>query len=105
MTPEPHKWPADSPAGFLAVLRLSRVKTHQRRLGGLLVRSLPEKEVESSTSTQAERVFETFRLRLAQRDKHTFFDFSELPLRERMSSEIGNQPINFSIRDIASQLR
>ena len=69
------------------------------------MRSLPEKEVQSSASTQAERIFETFRLRLAQRDKHSFFDFSELALRERMSSEIGNEPINFSIRDIASQLR
>jgi hypothetical protein len=69
------------------------------------VRRLPKKEVQSSTSTQAERGFETFRLRLAQRDKDTFFDVSELAFRERMSSEIGNEPIKFSIRDIASQLR
>jgi hypothetical protein len=44
---------------------------------------LPEEEMHSS-STQAEGVFETFRLRLAQRHIDAFFDFSQLPLREGM---------------------
>jgi hypothetical protein len=38
--------------------------------------------VHSSARTQAESVFETFRLRLAQRDKDSSFDFSQLPFRE-----------------------
>jgi len=61
--------------------------------------------VHSSARIQAEGVFETFRLRLAQGDIDAFFDLSQLPLREGMRSEPGNDPIKFSIRDIAGHLR
>ena len=44
-------------------------------LDGTLAR-FPEKEVHSSARTETERVFDSFRLRLVQRDEHSFFDLS-----------------------------
>jgi hypothetical protein len=60
-----HKWPLIRPLNL-----------HQRPLGGLLVRSLPEKEVQSSTSTQAEAYSKVFACDWLKETKNTFFDFS-----------------------------
>ena len=40
-----------------------------------------------------------FRLRLAQRYVDAFFDFSQLPFRKWMRSEVDNEPIKFGIGD------
>ena len=60
-------------------------------------RCLPEEEVHPSARIEAEIVFETFWLRLAQGHVDAFFDFSQLTFRKWMRSEFGNEPIKFSI--------
>ena len=62
-----------------------------------LLACLPEKEIQPSARTEAESLFETFRLRLAQGHVDAFFDFSQLTFRKWMRSEFGNEPIKFSI--------
>jgi hypothetical protein len=66
--------------------------------GGVLL-CLPEEKVHSSARTQAECVIEIPRLRLAQGHINAFPNLLQFSFRERICSKIGNEPIQFCIRD------